>query len=289
LSFLFEKIYCISYNQLCFKKFNPKIKRNDIRQLINRDFSFESYDSKFIDFINDIYDQMKFVINTIQLLIDNKVELYLTELINYCYDMTNINNKKFIEDANYNNFFINKFNKIKIKNQIINIKINFIDPERKFINKIINKYKLYNCLEIGLSHGIYAFYILSNKNVKRLISIDSFQEKQWYNGINFLTQFNLIDRHILYEDKPYVTFPKILNKYNKKTFDLIFINSLDIFNYTIIDLFFCNLLLKVDGIIIINDALHKGVQQYRDYIEKNYPSYKKIKSPNTLFACIKKK
>ena len=284
---MFDDIYCLPYNTMFFKNFNPKIKRKDIKQLINKEFSF-NYDPEFIKYIDNIQYQMQFVINTFKILINNDENLYLNTMMKYYYSLADIHNNKVINDIIYNKFIIQKFKKIKIKNQLISINSNIKNTEGEFINKIINEYKLYNCLEIGMANGVSAFYILSNTNVKHLISIDPFQNEQWKNvGINFLKEYNMSHKHTLYEKKSYVALPELLNKYGYNYFDLIFIDGWHTFDYTLVDFFYVNLLLKIGGVIIIDDALHAGVNQCVNYISSNYTFYKKIESPISLYACIK--
>jgi predicted O-methyltransferase YrrM len=285
LSLLFDEIYCVPYNFMFFKNFNPKIKKKDIRKLINKEFSF-NYDQEFIKYIDDIQKQMQFVINTFKILINNDENLYLNTMMKYFYSLSDINNNKVVNDITYNKYIIQKFKKIKIKNQLISIDSNIKDTEGQFISKYSNG----NCLEIGMANGISAFYILSNNNVKHLISIDPFQNEQWKNvGIKFLKEYNMSDRHTLYEKKSYIALPELLNKYGSNYFDLIFIDGWHTFDYTLVDFFYANLLLKIGGMIIIDDVLHAGVKQCVNYILTNYKFYKKIESPNTLYAGIKEK
>lgn len=59
-------------------------------------------------------------------------------------------------------------------------------------------------------------------------------------------------------------------------------------NNTLFDFFYSNLLLKIGGIIIIDDALHYGVNKCIKYIETNYLSYTKLNSSPTI-AVFKKR
>jgi predicted O-methyltransferase YrrM len=89
------------------------------------------------------------------------------------------------------------------------------------------------------------------------------------------------------EMKSYIALPKLLEK-NQNKFDFIFIDGFHTFDYTLLDFFYSNLLLKINGYILIDDALHHGVNKCIEYIKNNYlDSYKKIDSPVT-FALFKK-
>ena len=65
-------------------------------------------------------------------------------------------------------------------------------------------------------------------------------------------------------------------------FDLIFIDGMHLFDYTLVDIYFSVKLLKINGIIVIDDALHPGVQKCVNYFDSNYKFYKKLESPVTL-------
>ncbi len=86
------------------------------------------------------------------------------------------------------------------------------------------------------------------------------------------------------EEKSYIALPALLKK---AKFDFIFIDGWHTFDYTLIDFFYSLELLNDGGIIIIDDALHKGVSKCVKYIETNYPHCRKLVSPPTV-ACFKK-
>jgi hypothetical protein len=88
-------------------------------------------------------------------------------------------------------------------------------------------------------------------------------------------------RHKLIEKPSYEGLPEVLKK-NKNTFDFIFIDGWHTFDYTLVDFFYSNLLLKVGGTIIIDDALHNGVSAFVKYLDTNYKFYKKIESHETI-------
>jgi predicted O-methyltransferase YrrM len=138
-----------------------------------------------------------------------------------------------------------------------------------------------------MAYGISAFYILSNTSTK-LISIDPYQDTQWSNyGMQLLKEFNFDKRHKLYKLKSYIALPKILKKLGNNYFDFIFIDGFHTFDYTLLDFFYAHLLLRKDGIIIIDDALHHGVKKCVDYIISNYKFYKKLDSHSSIAVFIK--
>ena len=79
----------------------------------------------------------------------------------------------------------------------------------------------------------------------------------------------------------------MLKKQGEASFDFIFIDGWHTFDYTLVDFFYANLLLKINGFIIIDDVLHAGVKSCINYLTSNYKFYKKIESPITV-ACYQK-
>jgi predicted O-methyltransferase YrrM len=122
----------------------------------------------------------------------------------------------------------------------------------------------------------------SNAN-KKLDSIDPFQSTQWKNfGVKLVKSIKMEKYHTLYEDKSYNVLPDLLEK--KQIYDFIFIDGWHTFDYTLLDFFYSDLILKVGGIIVIDDAFHQGVNKCLKYIDSNYKHYKRIQSPSTVGA-----
>ena len=102
-------------------------------------------------------------------------------------------------------------------------------------------------------------------------------------GIKLLQYVKLNKRHNLIEELSYIGLPKLLNK--NKSYDFIFIDGWHTFDYTLLDFFYADKLLKLGG--IIDDVLHKGVNKCIKYVETNYKNYKKIETSKTQAGYIK--
>lgn len=243
-------------------------------------------DSKdIIKYIENIY------INEIknnELIIVNKVDDYID---NYCLEIIKIftiNNT--IEKTIKINIFkliIDNLRRYIINSNVKKIHSAIKQKEGDYLYKIINSNKFEKCLEVGMAFGISAFYILSNLKCS-LISIDPNQTKQWeLNGVKLLKELELNSKHELIEKKNYTALPEILVKYGYGSFDFIFIDGFHTFDYTLIDFFYAGLLIRNDGIITIDDALHPGVKKCVSYIITNYKNFRKIDSPLTVASFIK--
>jgi predicted O-methyltransferase YrrM len=59
----------------------------------------------------------------------------------------------------------------------------------------------------------------------------------------------------------------------REPFDFIFIDGFHTFDYTLLDFFYADLLLKVNGVIMLDDIRHKAVADVVRYVEQNYDHY----------------
>jgi predicted O-methyltransferase YrrM len=159
--------------------------------------------------------------------------------------------------------------------------------EGRTILAVLAKYNLRKCVEVGLAHGVSAFYILSNPDTT-LVSIDPYQNSQWRGrGVDLIRSFGFSARHKLHELKSYEALPRILVGKGEGSFDFVFIDGFHTFDYTLVDFFYSNLLLRIGGVIMIDDALHHGVAKCVRYIDSNYKHFRKLASSPTVAVFLK--
>jgi predicted O-methyltransferase YrrM len=270
-------IYCSK-----FKGNNSLITKKDIEKIIKSENFTITPKNNLNELLKYIESSYKNKIENMELLLNNKYDDYIDKKIDYMYRYL-----KYIDiDKKTMNVFykkiINILKRCFINNKITKIHSAIKELEGNYISKTISDNNYKKCLEIGMAFGISAFYILSNENTN-LISIDPYQKTQWNNsGINLLKEFNFDNRHQCIYDKSYQALPDLLKKNGEEKYDFIFIDGWHTFDYTLIDFFYADKLLKVGGIIIIDDALHKGVEKTIKYISNNYKFYKKLESPITV-------
>jgi len=292
LLLLFERIIiyhswvvCLDYNQI--------ISKDKFKELIDN-IEYVKIDET-IDLNNLSYymlDSSKIYLNIIKSIANKDFELYfnivdklfLNQYIEFQYTQNNINIDYEFEKQLYENL---KLTSVSIQENT-NINSSIKPVEGNFLYNIIHEHKLKRCLEVGMAYGISSMYILLGlKKLKKddikLDSIDPFQETQWNNfGVKLVKKIKMDKYHKLYEDKSYIILPKLLEKKNE--YDLIFIDGWHTFDYTLLDFFYANLLLRKGGIIVIDDAYHQGVNKCLKYLDSNYKNYKRIKSPSTVGA-----
>ena len=204
----------------------------------------------------------------------------------------NIEPKKYSKQLEFINEFVFKsFKNTFDGNQLTRVHSSVNFKEGQFIYDMIKKHDYKKCAEVGLAFGISAMYILhaiQNYRNNFLISIDPCQTEQWKNmGLKLIKEVSLSKNHTLIEEKSYTALPKLLEEYGEGSFDFIFIDGWHTFDYTLVDFFYADLLVKVDGMIIVDDVLHRGVNKFEKYIKSNYGFYKQLHSPKTV-GCFKK-
>lgn len=287
---LFEKVsvYATPDFRIFFyyQKFNPTMTKNEFTKLYNKPFTIKNKNNinELLDFI---FNQVKYNLKLFKSLYEERMDDFMNQLIYIFLRKINYNNKDVLNQEFYLYIFKN-FKKIFIDKELVKVHSNISLKEGNFISNIIKKNNFKKCLEVGMAFGISSFYILKSlQNNGSLISIDPFQKSQWKSyGLKLLKSTNLNKKHSLIEKKSFVALPELL-KNNENKFDFIFIDGWHTFDYTLIDFFYSDLLLKTKGIIVIDDALHDGVKKVVKYIESNFKNYRKLNSPRTNAVFLK--
>jgi len=163
--------------------------------------------------------------------------------------------------------------------------------EGMFLYKKIIELRAKKIAEVGLATGVSTAYLLigAKETNGHVISIDPFQDTQWKNaGLDLVEHLRLKSRHTWIKEKSHTALPRLLDeKGAESSYDLIFIDGWHTFDYTLVDAYFADKLLRVGGIMIVDDFLHRGVNASMRYITTNWSHYKKLHSPNSFAAFIK--
>ena len=280
-----NKVVCLNYNPIIIKDKFKELIDNIEYVKIDETIDLKKLSQHMLDSSNTDLDLMisikKKDFETYFQILD---KLFLNQYIEYQYTQKNNDVNYEFEKQLYENL---KLTSISIQENT-NINSSIKPIEGNFLYNLIHEHKLKRCLEVGMAYGISSMYMLLGlKKLKKddikLDSIDPFQETQWNNfGVKLIKKIKMEKYHKLYEDKSYIVLPKLLEKKNE--YDLIFIDGWHTFDYTLLDFFYANLLLKKGGIIVIDDAYHQGVNKCLRYLDSNYKNYKRIKSPPTVGA-----
>ncbi len=290
-SILFEKVTILFFDDFFIYcenfQYENRVTKNELKNIINKPYTVTpkiNYDN-LVSFLQNciIKENQK-----IDLLYDKKYDEYLqlytmdlirkAETFKISKNFIKILQKKLIEI----------FRHVYLENKFVRIHSAIKSEEGASIQEIIKKYNIKKSIEVGMAFGISAFYILSTSSNISLISIDPFQTTQWNSsGIELLKKMNLKKNHKLIEKKSHVALPELLEKNGENSFDFIFIDGFHTFDYTLVDFFYAMALVKVGGVILVDDALHPGVAKCIKYIDTNYNCMKRIQTSRTQAGYIK--
>lgn len=287
---IYNTTYVYCYN---FLGYSTVIDKDQIIDLLNHPFCIEPK-ININGLITYLETNIKYKNKLLSLVLNEEMDEYYRLTINeYMTDIKEQINRNVITNKNalidFQKYLLTAIKSSFINKKLIKISSGIKQVEGNFLVETIKHNGFKNVLEVGFAFGISAFYILST-HTTQLISIDPFQSTQWNScGTKLLKQFGLNKNHKLIQQKSFETLPLLLKRYGPECFDMIFIDGWHTFDYTLLDFFYANLLLREGGIIVIDDALHNGVKKCIEYIKTNYLFYKKINSPITVGAFKKMK
>jgi len=130
-------------------------------------------------------------------------------------------------------------------------------------------------LEIGCALGVSSLCIcqaLQGRPGAHHTILDPYQTSRWNRtGLHLLERAGC-ERFDFREEPSELAMPQLL-KEHEGGFDLIFIDGYHTFDHSLVDLFYATRLLRVGGLVIIDDANMRTVAKAIAYF-KRYPCYK---------------
>ncbi|MFI5156436.1 MAG: class I SAM-dependent methyltransferase, partial [Chitinophagales bacterium] len=143
----------------------------------------------------------------------------------------------------------------------------------EFLQKIIIDNKFKKSIEIGFAFGISTLAIIEEvvKNGGNHLVIDKF-EKNWNNvGHDLIFQAGYTKYLEFHEEYCYVALPKLLGEGRK--FDFAYVDSTKQMDWLLVDFFFLDKILTINGVIVFDDVEFPGVRKLLRYISQ-FPNYK---------------
>lgn len=299
LTFLFESVIIYNTYWIVGLNFNPQ--KINLEKVIQKPFVItnkQQLDDLEKHLVSNFENKNKWY----QLVLEEKFDEALTIDYHLYYNLILDLLKSAVKENTVSNYqreigylkyyFLTNFKKSfdNRRGKLVRINSGINKKESSFLQKLIKDHSLSVCLEIGMAFGVSTLAILiqlshSRKKNKILISIDPFQRTQWESmGLQLISETGLEYMHKLVEEKSYIALPNLL-KNNTGKFNFIFIDGWHTFDYTLVDFFYADKLLKIGGFIVIDDALHQGVNKCVQYIKRNlFKSYQVISSPNSMAA-----
>lgn len=141
----------------------------------------------------------------------------------------------------------------------------------------IKKTKPKRVLEVGMANGISAVAMLQalkENGFGELISIDPYQSSDWGGrGLKLIKECGLAGIHRLVEEPDYLALPRLLEA--RLQLDFAYIDGWHTFDYTLVDFWYVDKMLNVNGTVAFNDCGMRAVSKaigflktHRDYEEE---------------------
>ena len=158
-----------------------------------------------------------------------------------------------------------------------------LQTEMDVIQGLVRSIEAHAAIEIGMARGVSSVAILSAlRSDGRLTSIDPFQlVPSGYGsaGVEAVRSAGFADRHTLLAEPDYVALPALLR--GQRRFDFIFIDGYHSFDYTMLDFFYADLLLRVGGIVVFHDSNRSQVFRVCSFVAQDKP-YRRLGPPLAL-------
>ena len=151
------------------------------------------------------------------------------------------------------------------------------------LHELVLQNKCSNVLEIGMGSGTSSVVMLSALETigGRLTSVDPFQTSSFKRaGRERVEQLGHAGRHRLIEKPDYVAMPELVTA--GEHFDMVLVDGYHSFDYTLVDMFFADLLLRPGGILAVHDSSWPAVLKSIAFFEA-HKDYTRI-SPAPLLA-----
>lgn len=168
--------------------------------------------------------------------------------------------------------------------------------EGLFLYDMIVQNRMTRTLEIGMAYAISTLYILQGHVDARAgdsvvrsvhVAIDPNQRTQW-RGIGLLNAMRAELDEILrvHEEPSYIALPFLLHA--GETFQMILIDGMHTFDFTLVDFFYADLLLEVGGILVFDDKQMSAVAGVIDFVVKNR-AYELVDTPTLPYFAVLRK
>ncbi len=147
----------------------------------------------------------------------------------------------------------------------------------EFIYSFLLNKKIQKSLETGFGSGVSTAYIMSATNSIHY-AIDPNQEKNYSNiGLANIKSLNLNKNLKFFNDYSHNVLPKLHEEGLK--IDFAFIDGEHLFEYTMVDFFYIDLMLNENGYVMFDDIWMRSIQLVASFIKNNRDDYRLIDTP----------
>jgi predicted O-methyltransferase YrrM len=121
-------------------------------------------------------------------------------------------------------------------------------------------------LETGMAYGVSTVAMATGSSSH--VAIDPFQRTSW-GGVGLLNaeRAGVADRVRLIEERSDAALPALVAE--GLSLDLALLDGMHLFDFTLVDFFFCDRMLRVGGLVLFHDTWMPAVRQAADYVLAN--------------------
>lgn len=150
------------------------------------------------------------------------------------------------------------------------------EDQCRFLQQLIKDGRYTRSVEIGFAYGLSALAITEAivANGGSHTVIDVFELSGWEGvGIKLLEKAGYRGKFEFHEDYCYKVLPTLLAAGRK--FDFAYIDSTKQFDWLLVDFFFIDKMLEVNGMIVFDDVATPGIRKLLRYLAQ-FPNYKVV-------------
>ena len=154
---------------------------------------------------------------------------------------------------------------------------------------IVDRLKPVRSYEVGLLSGSSAVTIMAAKPAGAgvlHIACDPYQTSL-YDGraLKVISDLGFADRFRFAEEAAHASMPKVLAE-DGQVQDLVFLDGNHKFDYTLVEWFFADKMIRVGGVVVFDDCHYPMVQAVANFVEANCP-YRFVRFNDRTWAAIK--
>jgi predicted O-methyltransferase YrrM len=160
------------------------------------------------------------------------------------------------------------------ENKVISINSETSREQCGFLQELIRRHDFKESLEIGFAYGLSTVAIveeIARRNGRHTV-IDKFEMEDWGgNGLDLVKRAGYAEKLQFIGKYCYQALPELMQ--DGRMFDFAYIDSTKQFDWLMVDFFYIDKMLKINGIIVFDDVAFPGIRRLLRYISR-FPSYK---------------
>lgn len=163
---------------------------------------------------------------------------------------------------------------VNSRDEVIRINSETSRGQCGFLQQLIRQHNFKESLEIGFAYGLSTVAIveeIAQRNGRHTV-IDKFEMEDWGgNGLDLVRKAGYADKLLFIDKYCYQALPELMLA--GREFDFAYIDSTKQFDWLMVDFFYIDKMLKINGMIVFDDVTFPGIRRLLRYISR-FPSYK---------------